>query len=226
LNVALFGPPGCGKGTQAELLCQHFGFLHLSTGELLRAERRESSELGRRVDAIMKEGELVPDEIVGQIVRKEVTRAFSEDCGVLFDGYPRNLSQLKALEELLEELQSEIHCYVSLEISDEKVIGRLTSRRTCSDCGKVYNLIWQKPRQPDTCDNCSGELYQRSDDRPEAITRRLEEYHSQTWPILAELKTRGVLRHVPAGRSIAEIQEDLIDILEERKTTIGPGSAG
>ncbi len=223
MNVALFGPPGCGKGTQAELLCQHFGFLHLSTGELLRAERRESTDLGRRVDAIMKDGDLVPDDIVIQIVQKEVTRAFSEGCGVLFDGYPRNLHQLEALEDLLEEIQSEIHCYVSLEISDEKVIGRLTSRRTCSDCGKVYNLIWQKPRQADTCDNCAGELYQRSDDRPEAITRRLEEYHSQTRPIMDELITRGVLQHVSAGRSIAEIQEDLVEILEERKAASGPG---
>lgn len=223
LNVALFGPPGCGKGTQAELLCQHFGLLHLSTGELLRAERRESSELGRRVDAIMKEGELVPDEIVGEIVRKEVQRAFSEGCGVLFDGYPRNVSQLEALESLLRQMETQIHCFISFEISDEKVIGRLTNRRTCTDCGKVYNLIWHKPRRKDTCDNCSGELYQRSDDRPEAIARRLEEYHSQTWPIMDELNTRGVLHSVSAERSIAEIQEDLIDLLEARKATIGQG---
>lgn len=223
LNVALFGPPGCGKGTQAELLCQHFRLLHLSTGELLRAERREASELGRRVDAIMKEGELVPDDIVGELVRKEVRRALNENLGVLFDGYPRNLSQLEALESLLGELETEIHCYVSLEISDEKVIGRLTSRRTCSDCGKVYNLIWHKPRRDDTCDNCSGELYQRSDDRPEAIARRLEEYHGQTSPIMDELNTRSVLHHVSAERSIAEIQDDLVDILEARKATIGQG---
>lgn len=223
LNVALFGPPGCGKGTQAELLCQHFGLLHLSTGELLRAERREASELGRRVDAIMKEGDLVPDDIVGEIVRKEVHRAFSEDCGVLFDGYPRNVSQLEALESLLRQMETQIHCFISLEISDEKVIGRLTNRRTCTDCGKVFNLIWHKPRRKDTCDNCSGKLYQRSDDRPEAIARRLEEYHSQTWPIMDELNTRGVLNTVSAERSIADIQEELIDLLEARKATIGQG---
>jgi len=223
LNVALFGPPGCGKGTQAELLCQHFGLLHLSTGELLRAERREATELGRRVDAIMKEGDLVPDDIVGEIVRKEVQRAFAEGCGVLFDGYPRNLAQLGALESLLRQMETQMHCYVSLEISDEKVIGRLTNRRTCSDCGKVYNLIWHKPRRKDTCDSCSGELYQRSDDRPEAIARRLEEYHSQTWPIMDELNTRGVLNTISAERSIAEIQEDLVDLLEARKATIGQG---
>lgn len=221
MNVALFGPPGCGKGTQAELLCQHFGFLHLSTGELLRAERRESTEIGRRVDALIRQGELVPDEIVGKIVQKEVHRAFSEGCGVLFDGYPRNLAQLHFLEALLRQLESRIDCFISLVISDEKVIGRLTSRRTCTDCGKVYNLIWHKPRRKDTCDNCSGELYQRSDDRPEAISRRLEEYHRQTWPIMDELKGRGVLRQVSAERSIAEIQEELIDLLEERRAMIG-----
>lgn len=220
MNVALFGPPGCGKGTQAELLCQRFGFLHLSTGELLRAERREASELGKRVDAIMRQGNLVPDDIVGEIVQKEVQRAFAENCGVLFDGYPRNLRQLERLESLLHLLESQIHCYVSLDISDEKVIGRLTSRRTCSDCGKVFNLIWHKPRRKDTCDSCSGELYQRSDDRPEAITRRLEEYHSQTQPIIGELDARGVLNHVSAERSVADIQADLIDILDQRNAPI------
>jgi adenylate kinase len=223
LNVALFGPPGCGKGTQAELLCQRFGFLHLSTGELLRAERREASELGKRVDAIMRRGELVPDEIVGEIVRKEVQRAFAEGCGVLFDGYPRTLAQFQRLEDLLHVLETRVHCYISLDISDEKVIGRLTSRRTCSDCGKVYNLIWYKPRKKDTCDSCSGELYQRSDDQPEAITRRLKEYHEQTLPILEELSARGTLRHVSAERSVGEIQEDLVDLLEDCDEKIRQG---
>jgi adenylate kinase len=215
LNVALFGPPGSGKGTQAELLCQRFGFLHLSTGELLRAERREATDLGKQVDAMMRRGQLVPDEIVGEIVRKEVQRASGQGCGVLFDGYPRTLAQFERLEEMLRVLETRIHCHISLDISDEKVIGRLTSRRTCTDCGKVYNLIWHKPRKQDTCDSCSGELYQRSDDRPEAITRRLREYHDQTQPILDELSARGTLRHVSAERSVGEIQEELVDLLED-----------
>lgn len=209
MNIALFGPPGSGKGTQANLLCERFDMLHLSTGDLLRAERDTGSALGDRVGKIMNKGDLVPDEIVSELLQKEVQKAFGSGSGVLFDGFPRNLHQLFRLEALLTVLDSKIHGFISLAIGDDAVIERLTSRRTCSKCNRVYNLATHPPRQDGICDECGGELKLRTDDTPEAISRRLREYREQTMPLMDHLSERGRMFEVSANRPIAEVQSDI-----------------
>ena len=220
LNVALFGPPGSGKGTQAKLLCNSFKLAHLSTGDLLRAERQSGSELGRRVGEILLRGELVPDDIVGEIVRQEIQKNRTQGQGTLFDGYPRNLAQLASLNQMLEKMGTELHAVASLELPEEKLVERLTNRRVCRSCQHVFNLIFHPPKKPDVCDSCGGELYQRNDDRAEVIATRLEEYHRQTQPVMKEQKRQGRLWQLPADQSIEEVQSRLTALLDERLQTI------
>lgn len=141
MNIALFGPPGSGKGTQAALLHRKFHLVHLSTGDLLRAEQSDGSELGKRVAEFMRQGSLVPDEIVGELVQKLVQESLDAGRGVLFDGYPRNRRQLQRLEDLLTVLQSRVDLFIGLEIDPLRVIARITNRRTCKNCKRVYNLV-------------------------------------------------------------------------------------
>lgn len=213
MNIALFGPPGSGKGTQAELLCDRFKLVHLSTGDILRAERRKCTELGKRVGEIMKEGRLVPDEIVGELVQKRVQEAMDEGRGVLFDGYPRNLRQLQRLESLLTVLDTQIDHFVSLDIAPPKVVDRMVSRRTCRSCGRVYNLKWQPPETDGVCDACGGELYQRADDRSEAIEKRLVEYGRQTEPLMQNLTQRGLLQKVCAEEPVEEVFSQIMELI-------------
>lgn len=187
--------------------------LHLSTGDLLRAERDGGTALGNRVGKIMNKGNMVPDEIVSELLQKEVQKAFDSGSGVLFDGFPRNLRQLHRLEALLTVLDSKIHSFISLAITDDEVIERLTSRRTCSKCNRVYNLATHPPRKDGACDDCGGELLLRSDDTPEAISRRLREYREQTMPLMDHLSERGRMLEVSGNRPIAEVQADIASLV-------------
>lgn len=217
MNLVIFGPPGAGKGTQAVFLCDRFGLAHLSTGDMLRAERRAGTPLGREAEQIINNGKFVPDSMVRELVRIEAEQRLAEGKSLLIDGYPRNLVQLNDLEAILGELGASIDLALSLEVDPESVVHRLSARRTCPnpDCAQVYNLFTRPPAKAGICDKCGSELYQRGDDRPEAISQRLEVYRRQTKPMLDHLLEEGKLRTVAADRPIEEVRDSLARLIAE-----------
>ena len=188
--MILLGAPGAGKGTQAERLVRDYSLKHLSTGDLLRAAVAEGSELGDRAKSYMDAGQLVPDEVILGIIRDYLQTHAGE--GVLFDGFPRTVAQAEGLDRLVKNGRLRA---LSILVPDEEVISRLSARRVCRSCGRVYNLAFGILPEGDGC-RCGGELYQRDDDRAETIARRLEVYHAQTEPVIDYYRRRGLLVEV------------------------------
>ncbi|MDI7251889.1 MAG: adenylate kinase, partial [Actinomycetota bacterium] len=172
-NLILLGPPGAGKGTQAEKISELYGIPHISTGDIFRDNLKRGTELGLKAKEYMDRGELVPDEVVIGIVRG---RLAEPDCekGFVLDGFPRTVAQADALKEMLAGLGKSIHHVLNIQVPDETVVERLTARRTCRSCGAVYHLKFNPPREDGKCDVCGGELYVRDDDREETVRARLE----------------------------------------------------
>lgn len=200
MNLVLFGPPGSGKGTQAERLRDKWKLRHLSTGDLLREAVAAKSELGKKVESVLAAGRLVSDEIVLALMRDAIL-AVEKDAalsGWLLDGFPRTVGQAKGLDALLDEAGSRIDAIFVLDATRDLVIERLSGRRTCTQCKAVYHVKNNPPRAPGVCDRCGGKLVQRDDDRPETIAKRLDVYEEQTRPILAHYDGR-VATHVIDG---------------------------
>jgi adenylate kinase len=174
MNVILLGSPGAGKGTQAELLASRFGMVHISTGDLFRAHAREGTHLGKLAKSYMDRGELVPDEVTIAMLRDRLEHEDAR-AGAIFDGFPRNLAQAQALDRALDEGGSRVDRVVMIEISDAEAVRRLSSRWLCRACGAIYNSINNFPSKEGVCDRCGGELYQRDDDKPEVVARRLDQ---------------------------------------------------
>lgn len=203
-NVVLLGPPGAGKGTIAARVAQKAGLLHLSTGDLLRDEVARGTELGKRVQGIMARGELVPDELVLALVRGRVDGR----RGVLLDGFPRTLAQAEGLAHFLP-----LDAVVYLAVGKEEVVRRLGSRRVCSACGAVYNLVTQPPKESGRCDRCGGGLVQRPDDAPEVVARRYEVYERDSRPLVDHYRRLGLLRTVDAARDPEAVAADVLGVL-------------
>lgn len=182
MNLILLGPPGSGKGTQAALLAERLSLRHLSSGDLLRRAVETGTELGRRAKSYMERGVLVPDEVVIGLILKAMPEGAGK--GFILDGFPRNVEQARALDQaLLREAQA-IDRTVLIQVPDEELVRRLASRWTCRQCQAPYNLYSSPPRQNGKCDRCGGELYQRPDDQPETVRKRLEVYTAQTAPLI------------------------------------------
>ncbi|NOX45136.1 MAG: adenylate kinase [Caldiserica bacterium] len=205
MNLVLLGPPGAGKGTLAARLVEEFGFVHLSTGDLLREEVKRGSELGRLAKGYMDRGELVPDEVILGMVRERVD---GRDDGFLFDGFPRTIAQAEGLEEILP-----VHLVIYLDLPEEEVVRRLSARRVCKRCGANYNLITQPPKAPGICDRCGGELYQRPDDREEVIRNRFRVYREQSAPLIGYYEGKGILRRVDASLPPEEVFRRVAEVL-------------
>jgi len=206
--VILLGPPGVGKGTQAARLADAEGWEHVSTGDLLRAARRDGTELGKKAQAFMDAGELVPDSLIFDLVRDHL-KGVAPEAGILFDGFPRTTAQAEGLGGVLKEVGRKVGRVVVFEAPDETLIQRLSGRRSCPDCGAVYNVHLSPPKKEGVCDRCSGGLVQRADDTPETVRHRLEVYQELTQPLIAwyEKSESGVVR-VPADQAVDDVQAD------------------
>jgi len=212
MNVILLGPPGAGKGTQAKMLVEKYQIPQISTGDILRAAVKEGSPLGKEAKACMDKGELVPDSVVIGIVEERIQQP---DCakGYMLDGFPRTVPQAEALDGMLQNLSSQIDHVVSIEVANEELVGRLTGRRTCRDCGVGFHVMFDPPEQEGVCDKCGGELYQRDDDNVETVTSRLEVYESQTLPLIDYYKAQGKIRPIDGVGDIKEIFARVTQVL-------------
>jgi adenylate kinase len=215
VNIVLFGPPGAGKGTQAQFIVEKYKIPQISTGDLLRAAVKAQTPVGLKAKAIMDAGGLVSDEVVLEIVKGRLSE---QDCesGFVLDGFPRTIPQADALTVVLAEMDKKIEAVISLEIPNELIIQRLSGRRTCSVCGKGCHVVNAPSKVDGVCDFCSGKLLQRDDDRAESIANRLNVYQLQTSPLKAYYEKAGLLRKVDGAATIADIQLQIFDILEGR----------
>jgi adenylate kinase len=204
LNLILLGPPGAGKGTQAERLREDFGLAHISTGDILRAQVAQGTELGEQAQRYMQAGELVPDEVIIGMIVQRIGDADARD-GFLLDGFPRNVQQADALGEALATLQRRLLAALLIEVSDDEVVRRLGGRRVCSKSGHVYHLEFDPPKHEGICDQDGSRLIQREDDQEETIRKRLQVYHAQTAPLIDYYDREGLLRRFDGRRPPNEV---------------------
>ena len=216
MRIILLGPPGSGKGTQAKLLSKKYSIPHIAMGDILREEVAKKTPLGKKVNVYMSKGELVPDEIVIEVLKKRLQEA---DCvdGFILDGFPRTLNQAKALDNMLNELNLKIDAVIYIEVPDEEIMKRLSLRRTCKVCGRIYNLHYNPPKQDGKCDVCGGELIIRDDDKPEVIKNRLKVYNDQTKPLVDYYETHKLLIRINGVDPIDKVFQQIVEKLSLKK---------
>jgi len=212
MRLVLVGPPGAGKGTQAQFLASHYAIPHISTGDIFRANLKEGTPLGIEAKSFMDRGDLVPDSVTNEMVRDRLGKADVAN-GFLLDGFPRNVAQAEVLRAILAEKRTPLNAALELSVDTAEIILRLSGRRVCRNCGKVWHIEFDKTSDLQKCDICQGELYQREDDKEEVITRRLEVYQEQTAPIISFYRTEGLLITISATGSVSEITERAVSAL-------------
>jgi len=206
LNLVLLGPPGSGKGTQAERLQQDFRLPYYATGEILRAAVRDGTELGREAKEYMERGDLVPDELMVGLIADRISSGEAAD-GFILDGFPRTTAQAEALDAKMEELGRQLTAVILIEVSDDEVIRRLSGRRTCVKEGHVFHVEFDPPKNEGICDICGARLEIREDDKPEVIRNRLDQYHQKTEPLVSYYEDQGILRRVDGSRDPDEVND-------------------
>ena len=224
MRIILLGPPGAGKGTQAVRLVARWGIPHISTGDILRANVREGTALGLEAKRFMDAGDLVPDDVIIGMVGERLAEPDAAD-GFLFDGFPRTVPQARALEALVNERDTPIDVVIRLVVDQDDVVARLTGRRTCSECSRIYHVRTDPPAQEGRCDACGGAIVQRDDDREEVVLNRLEVHRTQTAPLEDFYFERGLLRDISAVGSVDEVTERAVAILGEYDRSGGGDAA-
>jgi adenylate kinase len=212
MRLVLVGAPGAGKGTQAKFIAKHFHIPAISTGDIFRANIAAKTDLGTKAKRYMDAGDLVPDEVTIGIVRDRLSQDDAQN-GFLLDGFPRTLAQAEALRDMLDDLGTPLDVVLELQVDDDEVVRRLSGRRTCRQCGHVWHVEFDPPSTEDVCDVDGGELFQRDDDKPETIRRRLEVYTEQTAPLVGFYEDAGLLRSITAEGPVDEITTWAIDAL-------------
>jgi adenylate kinase len=214
MNLILMGPPGAGKGTQAEYIERKYWIPHISTGDMFRAAIRFDTDLGFQVKTLMDAGQLVPNDVAIAIVRERLTE---RDCakGFLLDGFPRTIAQAETLDKIIAEWNKSIDAVINIEVPDKVLSLRLTGRRTCSQCGANYHVQFNPPQKSSQCDICSGEIQQRSDDREDTVSERLAVYAQQTRHLTDYYGPKGLLRNINGDQSLDEVFRDIVLSLEK-----------
>ena len=215
MNLVLFGPPGAGKGTQAQFIVEHFKIPQISTGDMLRAAVKAQSPLGIKAKEIMESGGLVSDDVVLGIIRERLDQP---DCkaGFVLDGFPRTIPQAVSLGNILAGLDRTIDHVISLDVDNAEIIQRLSGRRACSVCSKGYHVVYDPPKTDGVCDACGGALVQREDDKESTVKNRLDVYDQQTAPLKVFYEQAGLLRHINGCGSIRDIQQQISELLKEQ----------
>ena len=215
MYIIFLGAPGAGKGTQAATVAEKLKLAHIATGDMFREAQKQETELAKQAKGYMEKGMLVPDEITIQMVLERIT---APDCerGVIFDGFPRNLEQAKALDEALERQGKMIDSVVYIKVSEAELLERLSGRWICRQCQTPYHMVNSPPRTPGKCDRCGGELYQRPDDTPETVKKRLRVYFAETAPLIDYYARAGKLLEVGGEGSVDEVRERILTSLEKR----------
>ncbi len=212
MRLILLGPPGSGKGTQANLLQDKFNIPKISTGDILRAAVKDNTDLGKQAKRFMEKGELVPDEIVIGLIKERIVEPDCE-AGYILDGFPRTILQAEKLEETLAAMDQEIDSVVDLEVDPEELLVRLIGRSTCKNCGAMFHQTSHPPKVAGVCDECGGELYQRPDDNEETIVKRLEVYNKETAPLKDFYREQGKLKSVQGRGGMEDIFSKLCDLV-------------
>ena len=215
-NIIFVGAPGAGKGTQASMVARKLNLVHISSGDLFRQALGQGTELGKKAKAYMERGILVPDEITIQMVMERLS---APDCdnGVILDGFPRNLPQAEALDSALGEQGKAIDKVVSISVSEEELIRRLSGRWLCRQCQTVYNMVNSPPGVAGKCDKCEGELYQRPDDKPKTVKKRLDVYFAETAPLVDYYRRQGKLMEIEGEGSVEEVAQRIVAVLPAEK---------
>jgi len=209
VRVVLVGPPGAGKGTQAEFVASHLSIPKISTGDIFRANVSQGTPLGKEAKKYMDAGDLVPDEVTIGMVRDRLADD-DASAGFLLDGFPRTVRQAQVLDEMLETMSSCLSVVLELVVDDEEVVRRLSGRRTCRQCAHVWHVDFDPPAKEGVCDHCGGELFQRDDDREETIRHRLEVYNDQTAPLIGYYADRGLLIGLDATGPVDDVTDRAI----------------
>jgi len=209
MNIVVLGAPGAGKGTQSRNLGRHFNIRHISTGDILRNEVADKTEIGLVIKDDMKKGNLIDDGLVTDLLKREFVSVGGD--GFIVDGYPRTFCQAETLSKL-----KEINFAVSVDVNDSCIVTRMSGRYVCSECGYVYHLVYYPPKDPNTCDKCGGKLIQRKDDKAHTVMNRLKIYHAATNPIINFYESLGILLRVRGDKEITEVTDDIIRLIEEK----------
>ena len=210
--IVLLGPPGVGKGTQAEIIAETTGLPHISSGDLFRENIKNATELGKLAQSFMNKGELVPDDVTIGMIRDRLSRPDCKD-GALLDGFPRTTVQAEALEKLLAEFGGKVNYVPYIAASAATLVERLSGRWTCKAQGHIFHEKYNPPKKPGVCDLDGSELYQRDDDKAETVTRRIQVYFAQTAPLIAYYRERGLLSEIDGARPIEKVTADLLAVL-------------
>lgn len=213
MNIILMGLPGAGKGTQASKIIKKYPIPHISTGDMFRLAIKNETELGQEAKSYMDKGELVPDSVTVGIVKERLSQSDAKE-GFLLDGFPRTVEQAEALNDIMDELGTQIDRTINVDVDEEELMNRLTGRRICEVCGTAYHLVFNPPKQEGICDLDGGKLYQREDDNPETVANRLEVNLKQTQPLLDFYKEQNVLVNVDGSKDIDDVFVEIDDILQ------------
>ncbi|RBP44900.1 adenylate kinase [Garciella nitratireducens] len=213
MRIVLLGPPGAGKGTQAEKIVSQFTIPHISTGDILRKNLKESTPLGLKAKEYMDKGLLVPDALVVEIIKDRLAQ---EDCvrGFLLDGFPRTVTQAKDLDNVLKEMKISLDAVLNIIVDASLLIDRITGRRICKNCGATYHITFNPPKTKGKCDICNGELYQREDDKKETVKKRLEVYTKETQPLIDYYQQKNLLETINGQQSIDKVFEEIKEKLQ------------
>ena len=214
MKIIMLGAPGAGKGTQAEKICAKYNIPHISTGDIFRANIKNNTELGQKAKSYMDKGELVPDELVVDLV---VDRIKADDCtnGYVLDGFPRTIPQAEALDAALAAINDKVDYAINVEVPDENIINRMSGRRACVACGATYHIVHIPTKVEGVCDKCGAELILRDDDKPETVKNRLNVYHEQTQPLIDYYTAKNVLHEVDGTKAMEDVFSSIVSILGE-----------